>query len=270
LHKKHLPFPENALLIGDPVIENNSLIAGREELLRDGNSTERNINLLPLKYSKDEILKIDNSIGSSSVFLSDEATESAFKKYSSSSSIIHLSTHSFLNDRQPVIFFSNKDDSENDGLLELGEIINLQLNCDLVVLSSCNSGRGIIDKAEGVLGMTKAFLGAGAKSVVVSLWDVNDKYTSVLMSSFYKNLAAGMNKSAALRKAKLEVINTYSPNPYFWAAFTLNGNPDGIKISRAGSYTIYILGSIFLLISVITMLLLRKNFAVRKFFTVKD
>ncbi len=270
LQKNHLSAPDNALLIGDPLIENNSLLAGREELLRDRNSDERNIDLLPLKYSRDEIIKIDNNIGASRVFLSDAATESIFKKYASSSGIIHLSTHSFLNNRQPVIFFSNKNDKKNDGLLELGEIMNLQLNCDLVVLSSCNSGKGIIDKAEGILGMTKAFLGAGAKSVVVSLWDVNDKYTSILMSSFYKNLAAGMDKSAALRKAKLEMIKTLSPNPYFWAAFTLNGNPDGIKIRADRSFTIYVVGTVFLFMVIVTLFSLRKKFAVRKFFTVND
>ncbi len=270
LKKGQFKLPDNTLLMGDPAIENNSLLTDREELLSDNVSDERNINLFPLKYSKDEILDIDKSIDASHIFLSDAATESVFKKHSSSSGIIHLSTHSFLNDMQPVIFFSNKNDKENDGLLELGEIMNLKLNCDLVVLSSCNSGRGITDKAEGVLGMTKAFHGAGAKSVVVSLWDVNDKYTSILMSSFYKNLADGMDKPSALRKAKLEVIRNYSPNPYFWAAFTLNGNTDGIKISAAKSYSFYLLSTIFLLITIFIVFSLRKKFAVRKFFTVED
>ncbi|RJP65728.1 MAG: CHAT domain-containing protein, partial [Ignavibacteriales bacterium] len=270
LNKGQLKSSDIALLMGDPAIENNLLLTDREELLSDNVSVVRNINLFPLKYSKDEILQIDNSIGASHVFLSDAATESVFKKYSSSSRIIHLSTHSFLNKMQPVIFFSNKNDKENDGLLELGEIMNLKLDCDLVVLSSCNSGRGITDKAEGILGMTKAFLGAGAKSVVVSLWDVNDKYTSILMSSFYKNLADGMNKPAALRNAKLEMIRNYSPNPYFWAAFTLNGNTDGMKINAAKSYLFYLVSSIFLLITVFIVLSLRKKFAVRKFFIVED
>ncbi len=215
-------------------------------------------------------MKIDNSIGSSQILLSKDATESNFKKLASASKIIHLSTHSFLNENQPVIFFSNMKDKENDGFLELGEIIQLNLNCDLVVLSSCNSGKGLVDKAEGILGTTKAFYESGSKSVVVSLWDVNDKYTSVLMSLFYNYLAEGLDKSESLRRAKIEFIKEYSPNPYFWASFILNGNIDKIKVGKHSSSVTYLTGLLVIILLIVSLYLLRKKFALRKIFLFKD
>ena len=109
-------------------------------------------------------------------------------------------------------------------ILKEVKYLQLKLNSDLVVLSSCRSGLGEIDEAEGVIGMQKSFFEAGAKSVVVSLWDVNDKYTSLFMQSFYKYLSEGFDKSEALRKAKIFFKENYSANPYYWSAFVLSGD----------------------------------------------
>ena len=153
--------------------------------------------------------------------------------------VIHLSTHSLLYKKQPLIFFSNFYDPENDGFLEASEIVQLKLNSDLVVLSSCSSGLGKIDESEGIIGMTKAFFDAGTKSIIVSLWEVNDKYTSKLMTMFYQKLSEGFDKSEALRQAKVEFIKTQSPNPYFWAAFVLSGNTSKLKLRIA--FSIFVL-----------------------------
>ena len=72
--------------------------------------------------------------------------------------------------------------------------------------------------------MQKSFFDAGAKSVIVSLWDVNDKYTYLFMELFYENLSNGLSKIESLQKAKVEFIKKYSPNPYYWGAFVLSGN----------------------------------------------
>jgi CHAT domain-containing protein len=182
--------------------------------------------------------------------LSDDATEHKFKENASQSSIIHLSTHSFLHKNQPLIIFSLDKNKKEDGYLESGEILQLKLNSDLVVLSSCRSGLGEIDEAEGVIGMQKAFFEAGAKSVVVSLWDVNDKYTSLFMQSFYKYISEGYDKSEALRKAKLFFKQNYSSNPYYWSAFVLSGDVSKIQNVRAASlnYLIFILLGAFVFI----------------------
>lgn len=232
LQEKGSSQKSSSLLIGDPEIVNAKFLYSIRGSLLEDKETLRDINLAALDFSKEEIEGIGNILENTEVFLSDKATESNFKKYAPESSIIHLSTHSFLYNNQPLIVFSNNGNTPNDGLLERGEIAQLNLNADMVVLSSCKSGLGELDKSEGVLGMQKSFIDAGAKSVVVSLWDVNDKYTSILMKYFYKFLSDGNNKSKALRLAKVKFIKNQSPNPYYWAAFVLTGNTSKLNIER--------------------------------------
>lgn len=115
-------------------------------------------------------------------------------------------------------------DSAEDGLLQVRDVFNLELHADLVVLSACQTGVGKEVAGEGLIGMTRAFLYAGAASVVVSLWQVDDESTSDLMVSFYRQLELTGDKSEALRRAKLELIDR-SPyfQPYYWAPFILIG-----------------------------------------------
>ncbi|MBE0539134.1 MAG: CHAT domain-containing protein [Ignavibacterium sp.] len=239
---------DKVLLVGDPQISNKDFsLSYRGGLLEDDSFNARNIVLFPLKYSKEEIQNLNNLFANGFVLLSGDATEKKFKENASQSSIIHLSTHSFLHKNQPLIIFSQNNDEKEDGYLETGEILQLNLNSDLVVLSSCRSGLGTVDDAEGVLGMQKSFFEAGAKSVVVSLWDVNDKYTSLFMQSFYKYLSEGFNKSESLRKAKLFFIKNYSANPYYWSAFVLSGDVskiNNIKSAQSSYLLFYILAGI--------------------------
>lgn len=238
---------DKVLLVGDPVI-NNKLknYSERRGLLDEVPGLPRNFSLLPLKYSSEEVNQISEIFNTDKVLLEENATETNFKKNAAFSKVIHLSTHSFIYNKQPLIFFSNFYDPYNDGFLEAGEIVQMKLNSDLIVLSSCSSGLGLIDESEGIIGMTKAFFEAGAKSIVVSYWEVNDKYTSNLMELFYKKLGEGLNKSEALRMAKIEFIKKYSPNPYYWASFTLNG--DVSKINLRTSFNVMPLIYILILI----------------------
>lgn len=231
------------LFVGDPEISNKDFaISYRGGLLEDNPLESRSLVLFPLKYSRQEIEQLSDMFSDRSVFLLKDATEKNFKENAANSSIIHLSTHSFLYKDQPLIIFSKGPDKENeDGYLELEEIHQLKLNSDLVVLSSCRSGIGAVDKAEGILGMQKSFFEAGAKSVVVSMWDVNDKYTSLFMQSFYKYLVDGNDKSEALRKAKVFFMKNYSANPYNWGAFVLSGNISPINISKENHFPLLLI-----------------------------
>jgi CHAT domain-containing protein len=225
------------LLVGDPYINNSELtLSVRSGLIETTSSQARNIRLYPLKYSADEIKGIDATMDNNMIFLSQHATESNFKRYAPMCNIVHISSHSFLIKDQPLVLFSAKPNDIDDGFLELGEIVQLKLNSDLVVLSSCRSGLGRMDEAEGIVGMQKAFFEAGCNSVLVSLWDVNDKFTSYFMKDFYKHIAEGMSKSEALRNTKKEFIRKYSANPYYWSAFVLSGNPSGIKVQEASTF----------------------------------
>lgn len=251
---------KTVLLIGDPQFNNNDFaLSYRGGLLEDDSFNSRNIVLFPLQYSKEEINNLKNLVADGYVLISERATESNFKKNAESSKVIHLSTHSFLHKDQPLILFSQTDDPDNDGFLEAGEILELNLNSELVVLSSCRSGLGRIDEAEGVIGMQKSFFEAGAKSVIVSLWDVNDKYTSYFMQSFYRFLSDGNDKASALQKAKLYFKENYSSNPYYWSAFILAGDASGFEISKSsGGFTIYLI--IFITLGAfISLVLFRKR-----------
>lgn len=240
---------DKVLLVGDPQISNQDFaLSYRGGLLEDDSFNARNIVLFPLRYSKEEIQNLNSMFSNGFTLLSGEATEKKFKENAAQSSIIHLSTHSFLHKNQPLIIFSKSKDESEDGYLERGEILLLNLNSDLVVLSSCRSGLGEIDESEGVIGMQKSFFEAGAKSVVVSLWDVNDKYTSLFMQSFYKYISEGFDKSEALRKAKIFFRKNYSANPYYWSAFILSGDVskiDNIK-TASSNYLLFILLGIFI------------------------
>ena len=260
----HLPNNNTSLVVGYPSIDPHiNGYAERRGLLDDNPGDKNNFTLLPLRYSKDEVSEIGNIIKADKVLTDKNATETNFKKNAELMSIIHLSTHSFLFNKQPVIFFSNVSDPDNDGFLEANEIVKLKLNSDLVVLSSCNSGLGKIDESEGIIGMSKAFFEAGTKSIVVSLWEVNDKYTSHLMTLFYSKLSRGLDKSEALRQAKIEFIKEYSPNPYYWGAFVLSGDISKLPLKhQINSY--YLVIGIIAVILVILVLLPWKFKSVKK------
>jgi CHAT domain-containing protein len=142
---------------------------------------------------------------------------------------VHFAVHGFVDEenfaRSGVILALQNNDKQ-DGILQMTEIMRLKLNSDLVTLSACRTGLGKVVGGEGVLGLTRAFLYAGSRSVVASLWNVNDTATAELMKSFYAHLKKGESKDEALRQAKLTLLKGKQANwrhPYYWAPFVLVG-----------------------------------------------
>lgn len=140
---------------------------------------------------------------------------------------LHIATHGFVNETNPdlsgLLFYPDTSSTE-DGVLASGEVYSLKLNADLVVLSACQTGMGKITYGEGILGLSQAFLYAGAKNLMVSLWKVDDQATAQLMTNFYKNHLQPHSFNVALRQAKLQLINSDAyAHPYFWSAFLLMG-----------------------------------------------
>ena len=124
-------------------------------------------------------------------------------------------------------------DNASDGSLTVHEVYGLDLSqTDLVVLSACQTQLGAHSAGDDIVGLNRAFLYAGAPTVMASLWSVDDQSTGQLMEAFYTNLKQGLGKAEALRAAQADVRRTY-PNPYYWAAFVLTGDPGQITQPRA-------------------------------------
>jgi len=143
---------------------------------------------------------------------------------------VHFATHGLLDTERPalsslVLSTVDADGKPRDGFLRANDIYNKKLPAELVVLNACQTGLGKEVRGEGLIGLTRGFMYAGAKRVVVSLWSVNDDATSDLMTKFYKGMLKDNERPAtALRAAQIEMWRQNKwQSPYYWAAFTLQG-----------------------------------------------
>jgi CHAT domain-containing protein len=145
--------------------------------------------------------------------------------------ILHFATHGLVNSVHPELsglVFSTVDQNGRyqDGMLRLHEIFNMSLNAELVVLSACQTALGKDIKGEGLVGLTRGFMYAGAPRVVASMWDVEDRGTAELMKRFYDGmLKRQLRPSAALREAQLALQHDKRwSSPFYWAGFILQGD----------------------------------------------
>jgi CHAT domain-containing protein len=141
--------------------------------------------------------------------------------------VVHLATHGLLDDIKELGVpgaIALAPSENDDGFLTAGEILNLKLNAELVVLSGCHTGQGKIT-GDGVLGLSRSLITSGVSSAIVSLWAVPDAPTALLMTEFYRHLALNPDKAQALRSAMLTTMKQY-PQPINWAAFTLIGEAE--------------------------------------------
>jgi len=191
------------------------------------------ISLTPLKYSATEIESISRLFPANRVTVLEkqEATERWLKSSPLTDyKIIHFATHSLIDDKKPArsaILLSFNKGKAGEGLLQARDIYNLKMHAELVTLSACQTGLGQFIRGEGIEGLSRAFFYAGASSVLMSLWAVNDQATSLLMEGFYRHLRGSESLMGALRNAKLEMINSRTlSHPFYWAGFVINGKAD--------------------------------------------
>ena len=188
--------------------------------------------LVPLPDSKKEVEAIASDLPHPSTILEGaDATEGHFKQIAEQSSdVVHLALHGYADvdypDRSALVFAPEQRPNGEDGLLQVREIRGLHLNTRLVTLSACNTGVGPVGQA-GVANLVNAFIEAGADSVVSTLWEVEDRTSSRLMTVFYSALATHKRKVDALRDAQLDLLDQ-GLSPYYWASFQIVGEPDGI------------------------------------------
>lgn len=193
---------------------------------------EKRFILHPLAYASREMEAISKLMapGSRRIVAGAEATEERVKKLPLSGyRILHFATHSLLDEMvasRSALVLSEDARSGEDGFLQAREIYNLELNADLVVLSACQTAGGKMEKGEGIQGLSRAFLSSGSRSVVASLWNVNDESTSRFMKAFYGFLTEGKTKQEALRLTKIRMSGSGDWRPYHWAAFVLIGEGD--------------------------------------------
>jgi CHAT domain-containing protein/tetratricopeptide (TPR) repeat protein len=189
--------------------------------------------LRPLPHSRREAEGLAGLFppGDVALYLDAAATEENLKTSGDvgSARALHFATHALVSARRPArsaLVLSRSPGSKEDGLLQAYELGGLNLRADLVVLSACETGLGRELKGEGIVGLTRAFLHAGAASVAASLWQVADRSTADLMLAFYRHRGQSSQKSEALRLAKLELIaGKRFAHPFYWAPFVLSGEP---------------------------------------------
>lgn len=200
----------------------------------------------------------------------DEANERNFLESAPQSTIIHLSSHAETDHISPLqsrIFLAkNLSDLDSinspDGIIHAFEVYGMQLDAELAVLSACNTGVGKFKGGEGVISMAHSFLYAGCSAVMMSMWAIDEKTSSQILSSFYEFLESGDSKSAALRAAKLEFLESAPDelaHPYYWAGLGIIGDPSPIK---RGSNSFWIVLGVCIL-SLTGLSLIRKYYTKR-------
>lgn len=178
----------------------------------------------------DQIASLVNPVNQIQKFGFSASRQAVLEPEMSQYRIIHFATHGILDAEKPersgmLLSVINEQGELQRSLLSTPDVFNLQLSAELVVLSGCRTGLGKQIKGEGLIGLTGGLMYAGAKRVVVSLWSVDDQATAALMSRFYQGiLKEGLSPAKALREAQLAILKQPRwQNPYYWAAFTLQG-----------------------------------------------
>ncbi|MBD2523993.1 tetratricopeptide repeat protein [Nostoc sp. FACHB-133] len=240
--------PKTLAILADPVFSaNDERVTGKSSKVANNNIDQelensalkrsmRNINRSEIQRLEGteeearEILKLVSPSENIQAFGFDANYNWATNKQLSQYKMLHFATHGFLDSTDPelsgiVLSLIDKQGKSQRGFLRLTDIFNLNLPAELVVLSACETGLGKEVKGEGLVGLTRGLMYAGAARVVVSLWSVDDEATSLLMSQFYSQmLQQGKTPAAALRAAQLKMWEQEKwRNPYSWSAFTLLG-----------------------------------------------
>ena len=194
--------------------------------------------ILPdLPYARQEAEYVSDITGGK-LFLNDKARESVYKAESGRYDIIHLAMHTILNDKDPMnstLIFSPEIDTIDDRYLKTYEVYGIPLKAKMVVLSSCNTGTGFLYSGEGILSLARGFIYSGSQSVVMSMWEIEDRSGTEIVKMFYKNLKKGNSKSVALRKARIAYLkksDQLRSHPYFWSTLVIYGNNTPLYYSK--------------------------------------
>ena len=183
------------------------------------------------------------------------AVKSIYKSEAGEYGILHLSMHAIINDEDPMystLVFSSDSSDFGDRFLRTFEIYGIPLKAKMVMLSSCNTGVGKLYSGEGIFSLARGFAFAGSKSVVMSMWKIDDKSGSEIVKSYYDYLKKGYSKSLSLKKAKIDFLNSADQlraHPYFWGALTVYGSNDALFPNK----TLLVFETVALLIIIVAI-----------------
>jgi CHAT domain-containing protein len=191
--------------------------------------TQRSVRLERLPHAREEITAIARLYPrQASLRAGAAANKRTVEREGAGARILHFACHGLIDDEDPLAsaLALSPEGEQDDGLLRAYEVMEkLKLNADMVVLSACETGLGEQTRHEGIIGLTRAFQYAGARSVVVSLWSIADASTARLMAELYRHLKAGASKDEALRRAQVALIRSKAyGHPFYWAPFVLVGD----------------------------------------------
>lgn len=181
--------------------------------------------------------------------------------------ILHFATHGLIDEKRPELsgillsLYDNEGKANDGGFIRLQDVYGMRLNSDLVVLSACDTGIGKEIKGEGVMSLNNAFLQAGARSVVSSLWKVDDNATKDLMTGFYRGMADdNLTAAAALRQAQIKMYrDPRYRSPFYWAAFTASGDTD-VRVAFTSYAWLYaLIAAGFVLAAIVAFVALRRR-----------
>jgi hypothetical protein len=196
------------------------------------------------------------------LFKGNLANETAFKSRVNGYRVLHIASHTLLDEKNPSLscmVMTSPSDSVDDGYLYSYEISQLNLNAQLVVLSGCNTGFGVLRKSEGLISIARSFFYTGVRTVMYTLWPVADDAGAAIISSFYKGLKHHNRPDDALRESKLKFLENADPvkaHPFFWAGYVIVGKTNHVHLSRYGLWPEIIL--ISLIVAMISFFLYRK------------
>ncbi|MEM9886847.1 MAG: CHAT domain-containing tetratricopeptide repeat protein [Bacteroidota bacterium] len=238
-------------------------IAPSFQAIPSQSSTATKTSLVPMKYNLTEANAIHQNIGGD-LLTGQTATKARFLALATDYQILHFATHAKANDEIgdfSYLAFTTSDRQDTlSSLLYNRELYQLQLKADMVVLSACETGLGELKAGEGIISMARGFSYAGAKSIVTSLWEVNDVATKDLMVTFYEYLQTGSSKDEALRLAKLDYIQSkdhVGAHPFYWAAFIAIGDMEAIESTFAPKWWVFFV--LFLFVLFVATQVFRKN-----------
>ena len=244
-----LPVPNNQALIVAPNFEGSAF---------------------PVLHHQGEECDLVRSIFRGKSLTGSNAQVDTFCKQARDYGIIHLATHAKADERNggfSYLVFDQNSDGENEFLFTK-DIYNLELNTNLITLSACETGKGKLETGEGLVSLSRAFTFAGARSVLASLWSVDDKSTNILMQDFYKAIKDNRTKDNALAQAKrnyITQVKTIKAHPFFWSAFVLNGSSNRMEIFNFNTITEYKFYIVLILLSIALLIFFFKSYLINSF-----